>query len=66
MTANELIKYVESLAPPGAAWERDNVGLQVGDRKKEIANILLALDLNDKVLDQAISKKCNFIFTHHP
>lgn len=66
MTANELIKYVESLAPPGAAWERDNVGLQVGDRKKEIANILLALDLNDKVLDQATSKKCNFIFTHHP
>lgn len=66
MTAEDLIKYVENWAPPGAAWERDNVGLQVGDSKAKIKNILLALDLNKKVVDQAIKKNCNFIFTHHP
>ncbi len=66
MIVESIIKYVESLAPPGAAWEKDNVGLQVGNRKGKIKNILLSLDLTDKVLDQAIKKNCNFIFTHHP
>ncbi len=66
MTAEDLIKYVENWAPPGVAWERDNVGLQVGDSKAKIKNILLALDLTKKVVDQAIKKNCNFIFTHHP
>jgi len=66
MIAEDLIKYVENWAPPGAAWERDNVGLQVGDSKAKIKNILLALDLSKKVVLEAIKKNCNFIFTHHP
>lgn len=66
MKVNELITHIESWAPPGAAWESDNVGLQVGSSAAEISNILLALELNDKVLTQAIKKNCNFIFTHHP
>ena len=66
MIAEDLIKYVERWAPPGAAWERDNVGLQVGNRKTKVTNVLLALDLNKKVVAEAIKKNCNFIFTHHP
>ncbi|HET54994.1 MAG TPA: Nif3-like dinuclear metal center hexameric protein, partial [Ignavibacteria bacterium] len=66
MIAEDLIKYVESWAPPGAAWEKDNVGLQVGDTRDKIKNVLLALDLNKEVISQALKKNCNFIFTHHP
>lgn len=66
MIAEDLIKYVEYWAPPGAAWERDNVGLQVGDRRKKVTNVLLALDLNKEVIKDALKKNCNFIFTHHP
>lgn len=66
MIAEDLIKYVESWAPPGAAWEKDNVGLQVGDTRDKIKNVLLALDLNKEVINQALKKNCNFIFTHHP
>jgi len=66
MQGREIIKYLEEWAPPGAAWENDNVGLQVGTEKGEIKNILLALELNEKVLSQALKKNCNFIFTHHP
>ena len=66
MIAEDLIKYVENWAPPGAAWDRDNVGLQVGNKRAKITNVLLALDLNKKVVDEALKKKCNFIFTHHP
>lgn len=66
MHGTEIIKYLEEWAPPGAAWKDDNVGLQVGTGDVKIKNILLALELNQKVLSQAIKKNCNFIFTHHP
>ena len=66
MNCNDLIKYLEDWVPPNVSWDRDNVGLQTGSRKDKIRNVLLCLELNGKVLDEAIKKDCNFIFTHHP
>ncbi|MGK9476758.1 Nif3-like dinuclear metal center hexameric protein [Melioribacter sp. OK-6-Me] len=66
MKIGELTKYLEEWAPKEAAWERDNVGIQIGSRNKELKNILLCLELNHDVVSEAIKKKCNFIFTHHP
>ncbi len=66
MTGNEIIKYLEDWAPKGIAWEKDNVGLQVGDPKIKIRNIILSLDLNEEVVDNAIKENCNLIITHHP
>ncbi len=66
MYGSEVIKYLEEWAPPGAAWKDDNIGLQVGSEDVKIKNILIALELNQKVIAQAIKKNCNFIFTHHP
>ena len=66
MIVGDLTKYLDDWAPPGAAWEKDNVGLQIGSRRQEIKNIMLCLELNDEVLKEALRKKCNFLFTHHP
>ena len=66
MQCADVIKYIEQWAPEGAAWKGDNVGLQIGDERREVKNILLSLDLNNGVIDEAIRKNCNFIFTHHP
>lgn len=66
MIANEIIKFIENWAPPGAAWDKDNVGLQVGSTKAGVTNIMLSLELDERVLSEAIRKKANFIFTHHP
>ncbi|MDA3861315.1 MAG: Nif3-like dinuclear metal center hexameric protein [Melioribacteraceae bacterium] len=66
MNIEEVIKYIEDWAPKGIAWEKDNIGLQVGNPKNEVSNILLALDFNEKVLREAIKKKSNLIITHHP
>jgi len=66
MHINNIIKYLEEWAPKGIAWEKDNIGLQVGDPKSKVSNILLALEFDEKVLLQAIKKNCNFIITHHP
>jgi len=66
MTCGDIIKYIESWAPGEIAWDNDNVGLQVGSAKWKIKNILLSLDLNIKVLNEAIKKNCNLIINHHP
>ena len=66
MTCKEIFKYIEHWAPKEIAWNKDNVGLQVGSAEREVKNILLSLDLNMNVVDEAIKKDCNIIITHHP
>lgn len=66
MYSGDIIKFIEEWAPPGVAWDRDNVGLQVGSKKEKIKNIFLCLELTKPALDEAVKKNCNFIFTHHP
>lgn len=66
MRCEKIINTIENWAPKSIAWEKDNVGLQVGSTKKEIKNILLCLDVDEKVVDEAISKNCNLIISHHP
>jgi dinuclear metal center YbgI/SA1388 family protein len=66
MRCSEVIKFLENWAPKEIAWERDNVGLQVGYINREISNILLCLDVTKEVLNEAVKKKCNLIISHHP
>jgi len=66
MTCGEIFKYIENWAPKEIAWNKDNVGLQVGSAEREVKNILLSLDLNMRVVDEAVKKNCNLIITHHP
>lgn len=66
MTCKEIIKHIEDWAPKEIAWQKDNVGLQVGASNREVKNIILCLEITEEVIDDAIKKKCNFIFTHHP
>ncbi len=66
MTCSEIFKYIENWAPKEIAWNKDNVGLQVGSTERKIKNILLSLDLNMEVVNEAINKDCNLIITHHP
>jgi len=66
MTVYDIIKHLEDWAPKAIAWERDNVGLQVGNTTVKIKNILLSLDLTNEVIAEAIKANCNLIITHHP
>lgn len=62
----EVIQLMGELAPARLAEEWDNVGMQVGDASQEVENVLLALDFNQAVLEEAIEKNCQLIITHHP
>ena len=66
MRCERIVKIIEDWAPKSIAWEKDNVGLQVGSLRRDVSNILLCLDVNEDVVDEAEKRKCNLIISHHP
>jgi dinuclear metal center YbgI/SA1388 family protein len=66
MTIADIAQVIESWAPTWTAWERDAVGLQVGDQRRTVSSVLVALDVTDPVIDEARRKKAELIVSHHP
>lgn len=66
MKINDLIKCLEEFAPVELAEKWDNVGFLVGDRNSEVNKVLIALEITDEVIDEAIEKDVELIITHHP
>ncbi|MGB2867513.1 MAG: Nif3-like dinuclear metal center hexameric protein [Bacteroidota bacterium] len=66
MLIADIEQILESWAPRWIAWERDNVGLQVGDRSKTVRKVLVALDITEKIISEAAVRGANLIVSHHP
>ena len=66
MKIKEITNYLEEIAPLYYQENYDNSGLLVGNENTEIKKVLITLDCTEKVVDEAISKKCNLIIAHHP
>jgi dinuclear metal center YbgI/SA1388 family protein len=66
MKIKELTQEIESLIPLQYAEGFDNVGLLVGNPENEITGVLISHDTTEKVIEEAIEKKCNFILSFHP
>jgi dinuclear metal center YbgI/SA1388 family protein len=63
---SDIVEWFEEWTPRWAAWEKDNVGLQVGNRNQKIFRILVTLDVTKKVVSEAIAGKADCIISHHP
>ena len=66
MTIGDIREIVESWAPPSIAWEKDNIGLEVGTASGRVRTVLLALDATDQVIEEARAEKADLIICHHP
>jgi dinuclear metal center YbgI/SA1388 family protein len=66
MKVQEICNYLEQIAPLTYQESYDNSGLLLGDPVTSIRNILLCLDITPAVVDEAVSKDCNLIISHHP
>lgn len=66
MKLKKIIGVLESIASPELKEDWDNVGLMIGTEDKDVDKILIALDFNSLVLEEAIKLKANLIITHHP
>ena len=65
-TVADILKYIESIAPPYMKEDWDNVGLLCGRKDREVKKILVALDPFRNVIEEAIAEKCDLMVTHHP
>ena len=65
-TVNDILKFVETLAPRSMKMDWDNVGLLCGSRKAEVTKILVALDPFEGVCEEAAHWGADLIVTHHP
>lgn len=60
-----VIQLMEELAPKSYAVENDKIGLQLGTLQKEIRKVLVALDVTEEVVDEAIREQADLIIAHH-
>jgi len=66
MTIKNIIQVIEKIAPLTYAEEWDNVGLLIGDEDTTVKSVLIALELTEAVMQEAIDGNFNLIITHHP
>lgn len=66
LKVKDINNIIEQCAPSKLMEDYDNVGLMVGDMESTVTSVLVALDCTLSVIDEALSQKCNLIFTHHP
>ncbi|MEA4895855.1 MAG: Nif3-like dinuclear metal center hexameric protein [Oscillospiraceae bacterium] len=62
----DIVGYFTALVPPEMKMEFDNVGLLAGLNDEEITRALVALDITDEVINEAIRSDAQLILSHHP
>lgn len=66
MKVKDIAEAIEAFAPLSLQEDYDNSGLQVGSEDMEVSGVLLCLDVTERVLDEARSRGCNMVVSHHP
>jgi len=66
MNTQDLLTAVDRLAPFELAEPWDKVGLQVGSAAAPVSRVLVAVDVDDAVVDEAARLGCEVILAHHP
>ena len=66
MTVNDILNYVNQIAPKTMQYDWDNTGLLCGSRTKEVRKVLVALDPFENVCREAIEIGADVLLTHHP
>ena len=66
MVLQNIIEFLEEIAPLSLQEPYDNAGLIVGNPSIEVQGVLVCLDSTPEVIQEAIDKKCNVVIAHHP
>ncbi len=66
ITAQQIIRQFEQSFPKSYAMDNDPIGLQVGTLNKKVTKIMIALDVDMRVCDEAIANGVDLIIAHHP
>jgi len=63
---SDIAQVIEDFAPPNIAADWDNVGLLLGRGDADASKVLLALDVTDEIVAEALEAGVQAIITHHP
>ncbi len=66
MIVKDVTNYLESIAPLQLQESYDNAGLIIGDDSQQLKGVLVCLDVDEKVINEAIDSDSNLIIAHHP
>lgn len=66
MKCKEIAAVIEQLAPRSLAYDWDNVGLLFGDAEQEVTRLLLTLDMDIGVAQEAARVGAQMVVGHHP
>ncbi len=66
-TVQDIYTFLDTKCPRSLSCEWDNDGMMcVSDRSVPVAKLLCAMDLTDRVIEEAEEEACTLILTHHP
>lgn len=65
-TVGHIYDVLNVLAPVHYQMDFDNAGFLVGDRSSEVETVVVALDITDAVIEEAIALNAELIVSHHP
>ena len=65
-TVNDILNYLNTIAPPYMKEDWDNVGLLCGSYNQPVTKVLMALDPFEHVCREAEEIGADLLITHHP
>ncbi|NVO03556.1 MAG: Nif3-like dinuclear metal center hexameric protein [Bacteroidetes bacterium] len=66
MNIRNIVEPLEELAPLSTQESYDNSGLIIGSYNDKIESAIICIDITEEIVEEAISKKCQLIISHHP
>lgn len=63
---SDIYQVLCEIAPPALQLDFDNAGFLVGCGDAEVKTVLLALDITDEVITEAVRMEAQLIVSHHP
>ncbi len=66
MNIQDVVAYLEGIAPPALQESYDNAGLIVGNPHTQVTGVLVCLDSTPEVIAEAKAKGANLVIAHHP
>ena len=66
LTIADIVRELNSFAPPMYQEDYDNSGFMIGDASNLATGALLTIDVTEEVIREAVDKNANLIISHHP
>lgn len=63
---NEILKIIDTIAPEHLMEGWDNSGIQINSGKPTVNRVMVCLEINQDVVDEAIDLHADLIISHHP